>query len=335
MTDSVIRGALSVVGAQLINDDAWDAFAAQHPQGWYWHSSSWLRYERARRPRAKDVSLAAFDALGLRAIVPAFIEDAGFDERGRISTMTIGGYPCPEPLFDPALTPPARFRVVSDIVAQMVEFRVTRAAFRGVPFSWPTRTERWPLAEYGFRDASWRTRVLGLRERDETLMRGVRRSYKQFIRRGQRAFNFVVADSGDWRGFGGYALLHHAEAPDARPAATYELMRRMVERGDAVTVTATRGETPVAAALAIIYKGDAYYASGASVEPNAMHAVQWKMLDVLRTLGVGVYELGWQGEATTTKGKNIEFFKTGWGGVDVALPVSERTEKSNPITEGV
>mgnify|MGYP001561976968 FL=1 len=82
---------------------------------------------------------------------------------------------------------------------------------------------------------------------------------------------------------------------------------------------------PIGFIYVVIYGEWAYYFSGASIEPNVMHALQWRMIQQLKALGVETYELGWQGEATDEKGQGIEMFRRGFGGVDVPVRDEETT----------
>jgi hypothetical protein len=70
----------------------------------------------------------------------------------------------------------------------------------------------------------------------------------------------------------------------------------------------------VAAAMWLIYNGGAYYASGPSIERNAMHSVIWESLQLLNLVARYV-DMG-QVDGKTEKERGIALFKCGFGGDD-------------------
>ena len=101
------------------------------------------------------------------------------------------------------------------------------------------------------------------------------------------------------------------------------MQARWLDAGGALLVVAERGVDCVGAAYWITYKARAYYASGVYAGDNISHAIMWRSLLALKGLGVQFASLGWQGRATTDKERAIEFFKAGFGGRDVAVPIIE------------
>lgn len=141
----------------------------------------------------------------------------------------------------------------------------------------------------------------------------VRKSYHSLIHRGLE--NLIIAESSV---ITPYRLVHHMAFGSVRSLETFVIQQKWVQKRYAMVVTAENSkENLVAAALWIIYQGCAYYASGPSVERNAQHAVIWKSLQLLKTRGVTLVELG-QIDGETEKEKNIGKFKQGFGGI--ALP---------------
>lgn len=70
----------------------------------------------------------------------------------------------------------------------------------------------------------------------------------------------------------------------------------------------------------------AYYGHEAASVRDVAHLMIWFAIRELKSIGVERLELGWQGQATDEKGKNIEFFRRGFGGVDVPATAGEGLE---------
>lgn len=172
--------------------------------------------------------------------------------------------------------------------------------------------------------ATWSTRVLDLTVEEAALWRGVRKSYRSLIRSAERLYTF---DTGFGNGLGEVEVCHALHVASAgrttRAAETWRLMGEWADSKHGFTVIAYHGDRPLAFAYFIVNDGWGYYASGAALTENLQHDVIWTALRALKTESVTTMELGWQGHATDAKGQAIEFFKRGFGGVDV--PASVRT----------
>ena len=167
-------------------------------------------------------------------------------------------------------------------------------------------------------EATWRTRIVDLVSSEAELWRGVRKSYRSLIHRARERYEFSV---------GGVdavmlARLIHREVAgrETRPKATWHLMADWIEqRSGLVVIGHSRLSGQGEAFAYFLMNGTwAYYASGASVDDNVQHAVIWYSLLALKARGIRWAELGWQGQATDDKGRGIEMFRRGWGGVDVS-----------------
>ena len=167
--------------------------------------------------------------------------------------------------------------------------------------------------------ATWRTRVIDLAIGEQALWQGVRRSYHALIHRAERTYTFGSPDcAGPWveeiR-----ALHRESVGRETRPESSWRLMGGWVSDGAAWCQTARRDGVLAGYAYFVAHQGWAYYHSSASRERHLTHALIWRALVSLRAAGVRYCELGWQGQATDDKGQAIEFFKRGFGGVDVPL----------------
>lgn len=102
------------------------------------------------------------------------------------------------------------------------------------------------------------------------------------------------------------------------------MQARWIREGKARCWTVYRYRTLVAFAYILTVEQAAYYFSAAATIPDVSHALQWHIILQLKAGGAVAYETGWQGEAQTEKGKQIEFFRRGFGGADVAACIDRR-----------
>ena len=178
--------------------------------------------------------------------------------------------------------------------------------------------------------ATWNTRIIDLGLEERVLWRDTRKSYHSLINKATtggslrvHAERFSVVVSTVCR-----TLHERAAGRVTRSMRTWHLQREWVDNGRAVCMIAnadSRDDTvplvdrlrTVGFAYAVINGSWAYYFSGATVEDNVQHALQWRLILELKARGVTTYEIGWQGHAEDEKGKAIEFFKRGFGGADV------------------
>lgn len=173
--------------------------------------------------------------------------------------------------------------------------------------------------------ATWSTRVVGLNRDRDLLWRDLRKSYRPLASAVCPPVYIVAYVDGD-QFLRHCQTIHVIEAGrQTRPAESWRLQAEWLDSQKAACVMVSRPTgnplvaEHVAFAYAVIHGEWAYYFSGASLAPNVSHGAQWHLMVQLRRMGVRLYELGWQGHASDVKGRNIEFFKTGFGGVDVPL----------------
>jgi hypothetical protein len=173
--------------------------------------------------------------------------------------------------------------------------------------------------------ADWQTRVLDLRPDEPVLWSGVRKSYRPLINRLRDDSGFGVLSGYSRDLMSTCRRLHTEQAGrETRSRESWEVQAQWLEAGLGICLLGfriTEGEPSVADVVGFAYivrSGRwAYYFSAASKEPNVQHALQWAAIKRLKAFGVHYYELGWQGQAEDEKGKQIEFFRRGFGGVDV------------------
>lgn len=169
-------------------------------------------------------------------------------------------------------------------------------------------------------EAAWSTRILDLSLDDETLWRDVRKSYHSLINQRPYLVTEIVSDGGI-KPLEGFRRAHIASSGrETRPEATWRIQEAwMAARYGRAFSALDVDMNDAAFAYVITYGPWAYYASGVSLAPTAMHVLQWKIINILKASGTRWYELGWQGYAKDEKGAAVEFFKRGFGGRDVLL----------------
>jgi hypothetical protein len=173
-------------------------------------------------------------------------------------------------------------------------------------------------------DASWRTRVVDLRPDEATLWRGLRRSYRALIQDAESAWHLDICEAA---AIDDFREMHTRVAGrTTRPLESWRLMRHWVKTGALVLVGARQRQVLRHVGFAGFERDGAwaYYGHAATEVDDVGAALIWTAMKYLKAVGVTRLELGWQGEATTTKGRGIEFFRRGFGGVDVPADEGDR-----------
>lgn len=166
--------------------------------------------------------------------------------------------------------------------------------------------------------APWKTRVLDLSIGRDGIWKGMRKSYRQEVRKGQSRFGV-----GDLSFLPRMRALHlKAAGRNTRSDRSWEIQGEWVRDGIGMCLIAhdLRTGDDVAFAYIVRHEDWAYYFSAATLVPGAHHLLQWVAMCRLGACGVRWYETGWQGAAENEKEEGIEFFRRGFGGQD--LPAS-------------
>jgi hypothetical protein len=138
----------------------------------------------------------------------------------------------------------------------------------------------------------------------------VRKSYRGLINQGHKKYD--IWELGDIFTF---MKLHRETFGNCRTDETYLIQDGWIKKGNCLIVAACdKQQKFVAAAMWIVYNGGAYYASGPSIERNAMHGVIWESLQLLNMVARYV-DMG-QVDGETEKERSIAQFKCGFGGDD-------------------
>lgn len=305
--------SVSVLPYQSVGPEAWDRFCAESSGAWFWHGSRWMEYQEARGEG--NLSFGVSDDGGLVAICPLVLEHGAGG-----ASFSMEGHPGPWPAFrdwmPKALLEEAREAVANGVEAAAKEVSVQEARFRSCPLA-----SGCPAIPGFSNGQGWASRVADLTRPESELHARLRRSYRSLVNGGLRrmAFSWAPEDVEACR-----KLHFRASGRETRPRRTWELMRAWAADGHGVPVLASLAGRPVAFAYFVTDKLAAYYASGASLEPDLQHAVLWKAILLLKKVGYRTLELGWQGQAADAKGRGVERFKAGFPGEDVPVAVAER-----------
>jgi len=169
--------------------------------------------------------------------------------------------------------------------------------------------------------------IVDLTPSTDALWRNVRKSYRPIIHAAEREYEIVTCGP---TGMDYFRRLHALDAGRVtRPAESWELMADWVNVGWLILVGAkpradvaerTAGAGPAASttldgwtAFAAFYTCEpAYYGHAASLARNVNHALVWHAMLELKDLGCQWLDMGEVG-ATDQKGKDLEFFKRGFG----------------------
>ena len=170
--------------------------------------------------------------------------------------------------------------------------------------------------------ATWQTRVVDLTQSEAHLWRGVRKSAKSLIHRAERDYAITLRPAEDMERF---RRMHRTLAGrDTRPLASWDLMADWVRDGSLVLIGGAYHDRyllnnqTVAYAAFYVWGEWAYYGHAAAYQPNVAHALVWAGLLEAKRRGATVFEVGWQGQDASAKGRGIEQFRRAFGGVDVS-----------------
>lgn len=170
-------------------------------------------------------------------------------------------------------------------------------------------------------NSSWYTRVIDLRQDWGALWHDVRKSYKSPIRRAEEKYELKVATRDKVEAvMGEFRVLHTKLAGrQTRPDDSWTLMTIWAREGQHEVWYAKDRSADQNVGFIYIYRLGywAYYGHSACGVRDLNAALVWNAIRRCKFLDMHVFEVGWQGEAQTDKGRDIEFFRRGFGGFDI------------------
>lgn len=177
------------------------------------------------------------------------------------------------------------------------------------------------------------TYVADLWDGDESdQWRRLRRSYRSLVHQAEKRYEIAVYSHCE--AVRGAPLILRAQmlhrivaGRQTRCDATWGYQTDWLNAGHGVLVLAIDQvmAEDVGFAYGVRYKDWAYWCSGATTRPNVQHALQWHLMRALRCDGrTRYYEFGWDvTDKDDEKGRNIAFFKSGFGGTRWTFDVLE------------
>jgi len=224
------------------------------------------------------------------------------------SALLYDSNPCPQPIWS---HDSARDEMRNHLRYVMDAYRVDHYDFRGTYAGTETH------------DLSWKTRIIDLQPMCdiEVIQRwlNVRKSYKSLVNNADKTHRIYV--SREPRDVYILQVLHREQSGrDTRPQSTWDAMAAWVQSGHAYLCLAWNVAGICDGAVYIYtYKGMEYYGHAATRSKDINHALIW---EAIQTSTSNRFDMGWQGHATSKKGRDIEFFRRGFGGTDQPFPVS-------------
>jgi hypothetical protein len=254
------------------------------PGAWWFHRWEWLDYSLAYTRGSIDRSTATLDRNHRLCGVSPAIDEGG--------VIRMGGDPCVGPV-------------------GFSEGSPQRFAWRWTQPRYDSKRIIKSLEETpGVERTEWETVVQPLHGRSlDDRWHDIRKSYRTIIRRSQEEYSIRVGGVERWWQ---YVQCHRAAATRPRSLESYQHQWAMIKNGHGrIAVAVDDHGTCVAAVMALVYRGRAYYASGPSVRRGVQHGVLWAMSKHLADEGVGEFEIGWTGQPGGSE--SVEFFKRGFG----------------------
>ena len=324
--------------------DAWNSFAKQSEDAWFWHTTHWMEYtqEYSADRFIANSSFTIVENETILAICPLVTERDVLEERG--NKFSYSGGPIPFPATRNDLSPAKKQQVLNLYVQTLtsiaqrtdvgyVSVRVPSVAKSYMAFGAPFAS---PMLRYGYIDLAHLTQVIDLREEASVLWGNIRKGHKADIKRAEQSCEVTVWDGGSitTEKFQEYQSLHAKDAGKVtRSQTTFDLMRAWVEDGNAILVEAQHAGQTAAFSLVILFNSGAYYGSSCK-DPDlvgipASHLIQWRTISWLKEHGIDWYDVGVQQfspqwfDPAGAKDISIADFKRGFGGATVPLVTAE------------
>jgi hypothetical protein len=319
----------------------WDDFCLESDEAWFNHTTAWIEYTLAMRigNESLHTSFMVYENRSLLAICPLIIEKNKYNKI-QTTEFSYSGFLTPAPALKNDVIKKKRKKIIDLIFNKIdeiaLQYNVVRSLFMIYPLSHNfLRTEQHShniLQSYGYNDISISSQIIDLTLDLDLIRSGFRKGHKYDINRGLKPYNFEIWDSKHITPevFELYRLMHRKAAGRVtRPEKTFDLMYRWIESGDSILVSAQYDAKYLGFSIINIYKNCAYYQSSCN-DPDfkgipIAHAMQWRIIEYLKSNRINYYELGWQFskglsfESGTAKELDISKYKRGFGGFTVPL----------------
>ena len=331
------------------NRDAWDNFALQSDDGWFWHTTQYMAYaEQCSSDKfVANPSFTVMDGREVLAICPVMIHLS--PRADGVRQFSFGGTaalptPIPFPAMRNGFSEDSRQRVLASYLQNLetiaAEYDVGYVSVR-IPcvarsFLEPGIPSANPLVRHGFMDLGYVSLVIDLRRDLKALWADIRKGHKADVKRAQQSCEIAVWDQSNLttEKLRQYQLLHARDrGGETRDETSFDLMSDWIRQGQAILVEAVYQDRAIGFSLVILFGGGAYYASTCK-DPDysdiaASHLIQWNTICWLKGHGISWYDLGphrfhpqWF-EPPDARALSVSRFKRGFGGMVVPLLTAE------------
>lgn len=296
---------LAAAPAETLGDDAWDAFAAGHPESGTGHLAA-VRRLAVETGGARDVSVLVRDGERIAGLLPLFeVREPVLRWAERRFVVSGPAFPA-GPLLAPWL--PAKRRAAAEALlhehaerrARELGADVLKLALPGIVGA-RRASEMHPVSPFlrhGYATRTSEGTLLDLSPDLAELTRQKVTPCAGSIKRCQREPGVtagLIERRDEWTSL--HDLSRRYEAPNQWPRAHFEMSwERLFERGAAVAAAVRRDGEILAAAAATIHRGAAYYWLGFAQPGNPVHGASnlalWTAILAARERGVRAFEMG-------------------------------------------
>ena len=293
--------------------ERWDRFVSEHPGGSIFHTPAMVDVFRGARNHRPAV-LAALDGSGdILALLVAVRIQTLPGPLGLVSSRSIF---YAEPL---CRDDPRGVAALTSLLGRHDAAMRRRALFAEVRPLRGAGPERLALERAGYRHEEYLNYLIHLRQPVEELWRRVQNRTREQIRQSER-LGVRVEEASTREGMAAvYELLRASYAHARVPMADGSLFARAFEilqpGGLLKTLVAYHQESPVAAAVSLLYKRTAYLWYAGTSRPegiNPMACLYWRQIDWGREHGYELFDLGGAGWPDRPYG--VRGFKAKFGG---------------------
>ena len=328
---------MEILKYENIGNEGWDIYCNSISTATFNHTSDRIRYDLEYSPYIKEnLSFIVIEDKIPTAVVILYIE-----EIAKIFQISFNNSHSVIPAINTDITYRKQEKLLKFIFESVdkivIEYKCRKVLLRFDPLSNPEAKHKIfnfnYLLMFNFIDNSILSRLIDLRESESILLGNMRKGHKSAIKQGMKNFSFEFYNKENISSsiFDIYRVMHHKAAGRVtRPLVTFKIMNEWINHNNAILVLGKHKEDYVASILITTYKNSAYYASGAE-EPDIDlpvpigHALMWKSICFLKTIGIEFFETGWQQygnlpyDKPSEKDLNISLYKRGFGGY--AVPV--------------
>ncbi len=296
----------------LTNENAqmWDDFAQNSDYAWFRHTTDWFKYSKNCRfdSDSKNHSFMIKQNKEIIAIVPLMSEYSYPDKENQCFAMYSDYTPLPAIKNNCDINISSIFDAIWNEISKISkENNIKYGKFQIDPlikFNYFRDFTPFNIFSKNIKLEFTTTNIIDLRKTEEEILRSMRKGHKAAIKQVIKEKNYRV-DIFDKNNITKDKLfkfkeIHKIDAGrQTRTDKSWECMLEWIEKGKAVLVMLWLEEIKdyAAAALIMMYKNAAYYASYATIDSKILNGhhgyiIQWEAIKYLKSAGIEFYEAG-------------------------------------------